>query len=60
MKLGDGFQEALHRLETGEDPEKIDEELGDLLSAEDPYSNKPGRKKPSLRKPCQDETLYDL
>jgi hypothetical protein len=60
MKLGDSFQEALHRLEAGEDPDRIDQELGDLLAEEDPYSDKPSRNKPSSRKPRQDETLYDL
>ncbi len=60
MKLGDGFQEALHRLEQGEDPDKIDEELGDILSAEDPFGKKrSGRQKAPL-KPRVDETLYDL
>ena len=60
MKLGDGFQEALRRLEAGEDPDKIDEEMGDLLSAEDPFGEKKGGKKPVSRKPLKDETLYDL
>lgn len=60
MKLGDGFQEALHRLEKGEDPDKIDEEMGDMLSAENPFEVRPGRKGHALRKPHHDETLYDL
>jgi len=60
MKLGDGFQEALYRLEKGEDPDQIDAELGDLLSAEDPFAHKQGGKKRFLSKPRQDETLYDL
>ena len=29
MKLGEGFQEALKRMEAGEDPDKIDEEMGE-------------------------------
>ncbi|MCU0726434.1 MAG: zinc ribbon domain-containing protein [Planctomycetes bacterium] len=29
--LGEGVEEALRRLEAGEDPEKIEEELGDVL-----------------------------
>lgn len=60
MKLGDGFQEALQRLEAGEDPDKIDEEMGDILSAEDPFGEKQSGKKPGLRKSRKDETLYDL
>lgn len=60
MKLGDGFQEALHRLEKGEDPDKIEEELGDLISEEDPFAAKQGVKTRALRKPRHEETLYDL
>jgi putative FmdB family regulatory protein len=60
MKLGDGFQEALRRLEAGEDPDKIDEEMGDLLSAEDPFGENRRGRKSAARKPRKDETLYDL
>ena len=60
MKLGDGFQEALQRLEAGEDPDKIDEEMGDILSAEDPFGETRGGKRPRSRKPLKDDTLYDL
>jgi len=60
MKLGDGFQEALQRLAAGEDPDKIDEEMGDILSAEDPFGEKKSGKKPAMRKPRKDDTLYDL
>jgi len=59
MKLGDGFQEALKRLAAGEDPDKIDEEMGDLLSAEEPFGRK--RSGPTGKaKPQVDESLYDL
>jgi len=60
MKLGDGFQEALRRLEAGEDPDKIDEEMGDILSAEDPFGEKQSGKTRAIRKPRKDETLYEL
>ena len=36
MNLGPQFEEALHRLEKGEDPEAIEEEMGDLLD-QDPF-----------------------
>ena len=36
LKLGDGMDEALRRMEKGEDPEQIEAELGDLLE-EDPF-----------------------
>ena len=61
MKLGEGFQEALKRMEAGEDPDKIDEEMGDILSSEDPIGEKQVVGKRSvLRLPRKDETLYDL
>ncbi len=61
LNLGSGMEEALSRMERGEDPEKIEQEMGDVLEGEDPFvfgaKAKKGRKKP---KPRVDETLYDL
>ena len=63
MELGPGMQEALSRMESGEDPDKIEAEMGDLLEGEDPFnlSAKKGRHQ-AARKPApdHDETLYDL
>lgn len=60
ISLGDGMEEALARMESGEDPDKIEAEMGDLLEGEDPFSlmrrKAGGRKMP----PAQDETLYEL
>ena len=61
LELGGSMEEALARLEQGEDPNQIEEELGDLLEGEDPFSfvKKKGRK--AVRKaPQRDETLYEL
>ncbi len=61
MNLGAGAQEAMLRLEAGEDPEKIEEELGDIFTGENPLSQE-GIK--GLRKkftpPVHDETFYVL
>ncbi len=59
MPLGNGIQEALDRLARGEDPDKIDEEMGDLLSDDDLFGKK---RAPKAKKaaPTTDETLYDL
>jgi putative FmdB family regulatory protein len=61
ISLGAGMEEALHRLERGEDPDRIEEEMGDLLEGEEPFlfegKGKRGSRKP---KPRVDETLYDL
>ncbi len=63
IKLGDGMDEALSRMEQGEDPEQVEAEMGDILEAEDPFSL-PGKKakatKAKARKLLRDETLYDL
>ena len=62
ISLGEGMEEALARMERGEDPDKIEEDLGGLLG-EDSFQfeskKKKGSKKPS-RKPRVDETLYEL
>lgn len=31
MNMGEGMEEAIRRLETGEDPEQVEEQLGDVL-----------------------------
>lgn len=38
IRLGPAMEEAIHRMEGGEDPEAIEEELGEALEAEDPFS----------------------
>jgi putative FmdB family regulatory protein len=61
LKMGAGMEEALARLEKGEDPDQIEKELGDLLENEDPFvigeKSKGSNRKPKAR---IDETLYDL
>ena len=61
MDLGPGMEEALTRMESGEDPEQIEEEMGDLLEEEDPFSFKEkSSKNPKKRLPRIDEKLYYL
>jgi putative FmdB family regulatory protein len=61
VKLGPGMEEALRRLEKGEDPEKIEQEMGDLLESEEPFIiDAKGNKLTRMKKPQLDETLYDL
>jgi len=62
LELNPEMQEALSRIERGEDPDKIEEDLGDLLTDENPFiirqsTRGKGSKKPP---PRVDETLYDL
>ena len=58
MPLGDGMDEAIRRLESGEDPERIEEEIGDLLDTE-PIERIRGLTR-RLRPPGVDATLYEL
>ncbi len=62
MELGTGMEEALSRMEKGEDPEQIEAELGDLLESEDPFqlTGKKGARTLRRQQPRRDETLYDL
>jgi len=64
LPLGERVEEAIRRMEAGEDPERIEEEMGDLLAEEEPAL---GEQRGGLRsfarrlKPPQvDETIYDL
>jgi len=63
MPLGGGMQEALKRMEAGEDPEKIEEDMGDLLE-KDPFAGGDAPKSTERRIPrrpaFQDPQLYDL
>jgi len=62
MKLGPAMEEAIRRMERGEDPEAIEAEMGELLEAEDPFvfDGSPGKKGARKARPRVDETLYDL
>ncbi|MBW1891079.1 MAG: zinc ribbon domain-containing protein [Deltaproteobacteria bacterium] len=63
LKLGPGMDEALERMEKGEDPEQVEAEMGDLLEGEDPFIL-PGAKAKAAKakrlEPLRDETLYEL
>ena len=61
LDLSSGMEEALSRLEKGEDPEQIEAEMGDILENEDPFVlTGKGKKSGRRTKPIVDETLYDL
>jgi len=61
LNLGAGMEEALSRMEAGEDPEAIEAEMGDLLEGEEPFIfEKKQARIPKYRPPAVDETLYDL
>ncbi len=61
MQMGDSMEEALSRMESGEDPEQVEKEMGDLIS-EDDFSLDSMKKKvmKRVKKPVHDEKLYEL
>jgi len=61
MQLGDSMEEALSRMESGEDPEQVEREMGDQIS-EDDFSLDVMKQKVMKRanKPVHDEKLYEL
>ena len=61
LDLGGGMEEALQRMEAGEDPEKIEADMGDVLESDDLFTLKKNLVKESKKHPPKvDETLYDL
>jgi len=64
LKFSEPMEEAMRRMEAGEDPEAIEEEMGDLLeSEEEPFvfpGQEGGGRKRSRPPPRRDEKLYDL
>ena len=61
LNLGPGMEEALRRMEAGEDPDAIEAEMGDLLGDEEPFDLKEKSKRSGkLRPPRVDDKLYDL
>ena len=63
LSMGSAMEEALSRMERGEDPDKIEEDMGDLLETEEPFAlqEKGSRTKGSRQpRPKVDDTLYEL
>jgi putative FmdB family regulatory protein len=60
LSLGSKMEEALARLECGEDPETIESEMGDSITDEDLFTMARKAAGKKNKKPKVDETLYDL
>ena len=61
LDLGAGMEEAFQRMEAGEDPEKIEADMGEVLDADDLFALKKNLIKESKKQaPRVDEKLYDL
>jgi putative FmdB family regulatory protein len=66
VQFGKGMEEALNRMEAGEDPEKVEQEMGDLMEGEEPFVLPEGKGKAGGVKggprsaPKRDKTLYEM
>lgn len=62
ISLGDSMEEALSRLEAGEDPESVEQDMGDLLDTGDGFNLEDMKKKvlSGPRPPARDDKLYEL
>jgi putative FmdB family regulatory protein len=61
LKMSDNMEEALSRIEQGEDPDKVEQEMSSFLENEDPFVAENKSKKTSKKKlPRFDDTLYEL
>ncbi len=61
LNLGAGMEEAIRRLEAGEDPEKLEADMGDLIDEDNPFTFE-GIKglRRRIAPPAHDDTLYPL
>jgi putative FmdB family regulatory protein len=62
LRLGVGMEEAMRRMEAGEDPDQIEQDLGDLLEGEEPLIVGGSLRGLSrrLRPPAVDGTLHEM
>jgi putative FmdB family regulatory protein len=64
LRMGSGMEEAMRRMEAGEDPDAIEREMGDVLEDEDPFAggDEPAleRLRRRLRPARIDTTLYEM
>ncbi|HHD63305.1 MAG TPA: zinc ribbon domain-containing protein [Desulfobulbaceae bacterium] len=62
ISLGEQMEEAIARMEAGEDPDQIEQDMGDLLDGDDAFSLEGLKKKACVvpRTPVYDEKLYEL
>lgn len=62
MVLNENMEKALSRLEAGEDPNQIEQEMGDVFSGDEnlPFEFKKSRRGTNMSPPVHDEKLYEL
>jgi putative FmdB family regulatory protein len=65
LRFGETMEQALTRMEAGEDPEKIEEDMGDMMNTENPEDlfvlpEKKSKKTETRPRPLRDDTLYEM
>ena len=62
LSLGGQMEEAIARMESGDDPEAIERDMGELMDGDEPFTLEAMKKKAQAasRKPAHDDTLYEL
>ena len=62
LKFKDNLQEALGRMEAGEDPEQIEAQMGDMMGDDEMPFELPGKKGGTASRipPKHDDTLYEM
>ncbi len=61
LHLGDTMEEAISRMEKGEDPDAVEQEMGERLEGDDLFSFAEMKQKVSKNQPpAYDEKLYEL
>lgn len=62
ISLGGKMEEALSRLEAGEDPESVEQDMGDLLDGDEAFTFEDMKKKvlSGNKAPIKDDKLYEL
>jgi len=62
LALNENMEKALSRLEAGEDPDQVEQEMGDVFAGDEtlPFALKQARRGARPKAPIHDETLYEM
>jgi len=62
LHLNENMEKALTRLEAGEDPDQVEQEMGDVFAGEEglPFEFRQARRGARPKAPLHDDTLYEL
>jgi hypothetical protein len=62
LALNENMEKALSRLEAGEDPDHIENEMGDIFAGDEglPFEFKQARRGSRRSPPLHDDTLYEM